>query len=87
MAGKLYDGRDVTTPKNGVKKNTKAYCEGMSYRATGTAVQAPKVNNPHLAGSEAATAWDAGWDTADNNAGGTISKADAGPCGAGGVPT
>ena len=85
MAGKMYDGRDVTTARNGVPNNSKAYCEGMWYRAGDTALNRPKVNNPHQPGSEAATAWDAGWDVADAAGGGQLGKDEAGPCGGAGT--
>jgi hypothetical protein len=80
MAGSLYDGRDVTRAKNGVKNNSKAYCEGITYRASDSAANAPKDDNPHQVGSEAAEAWDAGWDAADAAAGGQMGKGTSGPC-------
>lgn len=85
MPGKLYDGRDVTTPKNGVPKNSQAYCDGMYYRASDSAVNVPKQNNPHQAGSEAAAAWDAGWDDAHAQVGGDLTQDTAGPCGLAGM--
>ncbi len=81
MPGKLYDGRDVTTVKNGVPQNSKAYCEGALYRTQDTAANHPKTDNPHQSGSELATAWDAGWDLADTYAGSTIPGGGVeGPC-------
>lgn len=85
MPGKQYDGRGLDEAKNGVTNNSKAYCEGMQYRTTGTAAAKPITDNPHQAGSEAETAWDAGWNAADAKAAGTLTRAEAGPCALGGV--
>lgn len=63
MPGKLCTG--ATTNSTGTLKSSKAFCEGMAYRASGTAIAKPKVDNPHVAGSDAATAWDLGWDFAE----------------------
>ena len=72
MPGQLCTG---TTIKNGTIRDSKAFCEGMAYRTTGSAVAAPKANNPHAAGSDAAIAWDNGWDIADAAGGSTIGDA------------
>ena len=86
MAGKLYDGRnEVSDAKNGVPKNSQAYCDGIVYRSGGTALQRPKTDNPNQPGSEQATAWDAGWDLADFNAGSQIPKGSGGPCAVEGI--
>lgn len=80
MAGKKCNGVDSYSA---VKvQNSKAFCEGMAYRASDTALNAPVTDNPHEAGSEAATCWAAGWDVAALSAGGNISKADLGCCAA-----
>ena len=70
MAGKQYTGVGSTNRYN--PKFQKAFCEGMAYRASGTAAGKPKVNNPHISGSENYLAWNAGWDSADANKGGTL---------------
>lgn len=85
MPGKQYDGRDLGDAKNGVTNNSRAYCEGMEYRTTGTAAAKPITDNPHQSGSEAATAWAAGWTVADGKAEGTLTRDEAGPCALGGV--
>ena len=77
MSGQLCSGHAL---KNGVPNNSKAYCEGMAHRATGTALEAPVTDNPHIAGSDAAVAWAAGWTVADDAAGGAIATADQGCC-------
>lgn len=84
MAGQRCAGRDAAAPKNANVRNTKAFCEGMLYRTTDTAANAPKANNPHPGGSTK-TDWDAGWDIADAAAGGVLGKADVGCCALNGV--
>ena len=62
--GKLCDG----TTENAAKpiKDSKAYCEGRAAAAAGALVG----TNPHLDGSDAATAWAAGHGSwAENPAG------------------
>lgn len=85
MAGYLCDGGDAASIKNSNIVDSKAFCEGMLYRTGGTALERPKTDNIHVAGTSAATAWDAGWDVADGAAGGAIAAADAGCCGLIGV--
>lgn len=77
MPGLLCTG---ATLKDANVKNSKAYCEGMAYRQSDTALNAPKEDNPHAAGSDASDAWDTGWGVADAAAGGNMSKADLGCC-------
>ena len=82
MPGKLCTGAPSNNIGAGRLSQSKSYCEGMAYRASGTAIAAPKTDNPHVAGSPDAVAWDLGWDLADTNTGGNISKADRGCCAA-----
>ena len=79
MAGKLCFGEKLNNAGAGHIRSSKAFCEGLSYRAQGTAIQFPKANNPHVADSEASDAWDLGWGVTEAAAGGQVSKADA-PC-------
>lgn len=72
MAGKLCFGSDYNNAGAGHIRSSVAFCEGVAYRASGTALAAPKTDNPHVSGSEAADAWDAGWDAADADAGGAF---------------
>lgn len=83
MPGKLYDGRDVTTAKNGVPNNSRAFCDGALYRCGDTAANRPitDVTKFHQAGSEAATAWEAGWNLTDGYAGSVVPINVEGPCG------
>lgn len=67
MSGKLCTG--ATTNSSGTLKSSKAFCEGMAYRASDTVLSVPKTANPHAVGSDAATAWDLGWDFATASAG------------------
>ena len=80
MPGKLCTG----APTNSKPRLTssKAFCEGMAYRASGTGIDKPITDNPHEAGSEDSTAWNAGWTVANDNIGSTISRADLGCCAA-----
>ena len=70
MAGQMCNG--VAGYTSGELKNSRAYCEGMAYRATGTLLGAPVTGNPHVAGSEASVSWIAGWDFAEAASGGAI---------------
>lgn len=68
------------TTKAGNVRNSKAFAEGLHFRAQGTAAAYPLTGNPHDGtGSEAEDCWDAGWGVAHAAAGGTIDPADA-PC-------
>ena len=78
MPGKLCTG--AASNNAGNLKNSKAYCEGIMYRASGTLLTRPIVSNPHEAGSEAAAAWDLGWTLAEANSGGTVDRTEAGCC-------
>lgn len=69
MAGQLCSGSAL---KNAKVKDSKAYCEGMQWRAQGTALAYPVTDNPHAVESDAYTAWAAGWTFADDAAGGPI---------------
>lgn len=69
MAGKLCFGSEYNNAGAGQLKDSKAFCEGMAYRASDTAILAPKADNPHPAASEAALAWNLGWDFATANVG------------------
>ena len=78
MAGQMSFGSSYNNAGAGRYRDGRAFGEGVMYRASGTAAAKPKANNPLDAGSEAALAWNLGWDLAEANAGGTISKADLG---------
>lgn len=65
MAGKLCTG--AVTNNGFLPKESKAFCEGMFFRASGTASAKPITGNPEDGvGSQAETAWDAGWNYADD---------------------
>ena len=85
MPGKLCVGKKVNNIGAGQLVSSKAYCEGMAYRASGTFAAKPVTDNPHPASSEAGDAWISGWTVADNASGGNVSKANLGCCAA--VPT
>ena len=78
MAGKLCNGGTLAS---GDTRRSRAYCEGMAYRQSGTAAGKPKTDNPHTdTSSKDHVAWDAGWDVADGEAGGTLSASECGCC-------
>lgn len=77
MPGQLCDGHALRTAKS---KDSKAYCAGMAYRASGYGDAVPVTDNPHESGSDAAVAWAAGWDAADAKVGGTMTQAEMGCC-------
>ncbi len=82
MPGYLCTG--VATQSGYLPKESRAFSEGIYYRAQGASLTYPITDNPHPTGSSAYDAWHAGWTVADNAALGTIA-ATAAPCVA--VPT
>ena len=83
MAGKMCTG--AATGNSFLPRESKAFSEGLYYRAGGTLAGRPSASNPHTSGSSTYTAWLAGWTVADDVApSGTITASDA-PCVA--VPT
>jgi len=78
MSGKLSFGSKYNNAGAGQLRECKAFGEGVQYRASGTVLSVPKTDNPHEAGSDAAIAFDLGWDLAEANAGFEISRADLG---------
>lgn len=73
MAGKLCTGSAQNNIGAAHLRSSKAYCEGIAYRAQGTAIAFPITGNPHDGtGSEAETAWDAGWTVANAAAPGAL---------------
>lgn len=82
MAGKICDGNNASL---GEIRNSRAYCEGMAYRAGGSSAGRPITGNPYDGtGTEEETAWDEGWGVAHAAAGGTLDVNDMGCCS---VPT
>lgn len=77
MPGKLCTGQVDNNAYNA--RTSKSFCEGLDYRASGTAVSHPVSANPHETGSEDAQAWGRGWGVANNAAGGKIPQSLA-PC-------
>ena len=73
MAGKLCFGSTYNNAGAGNLRESKSFCEGVSYRAKGTELTNPITDNPHVTGSEAADAWDAGWNAANDEAGNATS--------------
>jgi len=83
MAGRMCTG--AVTNNAYLPKESKAFSEGLYYRAGGTLLGRPSSDNPHPAASSAGVAWELGWTVADDVAPlGTIDQTNA-PCVA--VPT
>ena len=74
---KLCDG----TIENPTLKESRAFCEGMIYRTTGTENTAPSIDNPHPAGSADGAAWARGWDVANTLVSSVITDEAGGCCG------
>ncbi|MGD9168555.1 MAG: hypothetical protein PVI97_00660 [Candidatus Thiodiazotropha sp.] len=72
MAGRMCNG--VATFYQYPLTESRAFCEGVAARYASNS-----PTNPHAAGSDAATSWDAGVAVAAAAAGGAVAKADA-PC-------
>jgi len=82
MPGKLCFGSVVhNNAGSGRLRTSKSFCEGIAYRASGTAVAKPAEDNPHQTGSDAFDAWDDGWDLANAEAGGTLASGCCAPTG------
>ena len=80
MSGKMCTG--AITGNAALPHQSIAFCEGVAYRASGTAAAKPITGNPHdTDGSEAETAWDAGWTAADDEAGSSLSGTCCAPTG------
>ncbi len=60
-------------------KESRAFCEGLQYRASGSQAARPFSDNPHPVGSYASEAWGDGWFVAAGSSGGTIPASEA-PC-------
>ncbi len=69
------------TPTNNsdLIRESRAFCEGVQYRASGTSAAKPLSDNPHETGSDAADAWQTGWVQAQSDSGTTMIASDA-PC-------
>jgi hypothetical protein len=80
MSGKICYGESWKNSGAARTSQSKAYCEGMGYRAAGGAPGFPLIDNPYVAGSPDWVAWGAGWNVADDNTGSTMDKADSGCC-------
>lgn len=80
MAGKLCFGEQLANAGAGRIDQSKSFCEGMAYRATGTLLGAPKTGNPHVPGAPDAIAWDLGWDFAETGKSASVPLDTSGTC-------
>jgi len=67
------------TNNSDLMRESRAFCEGLSYRAQGNSTNYPFTDNPHAVGSDANTAWSNGWLVTNGAVGATVDPADA-PC-------
>ncbi len=67
------------TNNSDLMKESRAFCEGLSFRAAGTNASQPLSANPHGSFNDAADSWNNGWLVANGSAGGTVDPASA-PC-------
>lgn len=75
MAGKLCSGSAMNNAGAARISQSKAYCEAITYRASGTSVSKPKTGNPHAdTTSPDHVAWDAGWDAAEASEGSALAS-------------
>ena len=79
MSGSLCFGSAYNNAGKGRLRSSKAFCEGLEYRAGGTAAGRPKTDNPGQSNSDVLIAWYDGWDVAQASAGGQIPNSEA-PC-------
>ena len=79
MAGKICIGDPMNNAGAGRLAQSKAFCEGIHYRAGGTALERPAANNPHPIGQIDRTNWNRGW-TFANNASPSAVDPDLAPC-------
>jgi len=81
MPGKLCVGKPTNNIGAGNLRESKAYCEGMAYRASGALLTVPITDNPHFnTGSEAEDSWNLGWNIADSSAPSEVSTSDLACC-------
>ncbi len=67
------------TGNSDLMRESRAFCEGLQYRAQGTAAAFPQTDNPHGPTSDAYFTWLTGWTVANDAAGDTIEPS-AAPC-------
>jgi hypothetical protein len=80
MSGKLCVGEPLNNIGAARIDESRAFCEGLAYRMSGTVLTRPIADNPHLiVDSPDHVAWDNGWGKADNAAGGAL-PTDEGRC-------
>ncbi len=70
------------TGNSDLMKESRAFCEGVAYRAQGTAAAFPQTDNPHDPSSDAYFTWLTGWTVANDATGGVIDPALASCCAA-----
>jgi len=79
MSGSFCMGSTLKQKNQYRIRESRAFCEGVAHRTSGTAIAKPVTDNPHPAGSSASIAWIDGWDIADGKAGSAVDPIQA-PC-------
>jgi len=82
MAGKMCNG--YHNDNSYLPRQSRAFCEGMEYRAGGTELERPDTDNPHKTKSPDGDCWHKGWEITNAAGGGALSQSDF-PCCA--IPT
>ena len=72
MAGKFCYGEIRNNCGAGTLQDSKAFAEGILYRASGTGAARPNTGCPHVLGSGAYVAWQLGWGFANSAPGGSL---------------
>ncbi len=63
------------TGNSDLMKESRAFCEGVAYRAQGTAAAFPQTDNPHISTSDAYFTWLTGWTVANDAVGSVVDPA------------
>ena len=77
MTGQLDFGTTFNNAGAARIDSSRAFSEGIYYRAGDTAANRPITDNPHEVGNENHDAWDRGWQVADDASPGAIDPANA----------
>jgi hypothetical protein len=79
MSGKLCVGIPTNNAGAWMISASRSFCEGLAYRAGGTALSRPSTANPHATFSDDYLAWEKGWLAADGAVGFAVDPDNA-PC-------
>ncbi len=77
MTGQLDFGIDLNNAGAARIMAARAFSEGIYHRAQGTAAAFPITDNPLQSGSDEDSAWDRGWQVAEDASPSAIAQTDA----------